>query len=75
MDAGTWRVKNSVEAKAEAAGMGQSLHKWWAGRASINITGQRKVQGMEVMFQHADDIPFPLSLGSTSAGLQAFSLC
>ena len=70
---GGW--KNCVEVEAEAAILGHSLNAWWAARASIHVNGRRWVQRWHVLFQNADYIPYLLSLGSTGAGLQAFSLC
>ena len=54
METRTWRMEEYVEVEADAARLGQSQNEWWAGKASIEITGQRWVQGREVMFQNAD---------------------
>ena len=39
IDARTWQVEERAE--AEAASSRLSLHKWWAGRVSSEVSGQR----------------------------------
>ena len=41
MGARTWRIEEYVEVEADAARLGQSLNEWWAGRASMDVNGQR----------------------------------
>ena len=41
MGARTWRLEEYVEVEADAARLGQSQNEWWAGRASMDVNGQR----------------------------------